>query len=337
MAEKWLVIDAHIHWQPPTAVDNKGESSRSRIAALPGGEQNIAYTWLRDIDWIVRTLEEAGVDMLVLNQVTSISGGLETCKRLNDGYAEAILRYPNKLIMCGHIPLQADHNVLDEIERCINDLGFKGMSLISSMPDVTLDSEKLWPIYEKISQLNIPIVVHPTIRYPLWGGGPKYEMRKTISREYEIAKTVVEVMYGVLKDFPNLKFLMPHYGGGMPALKGRLRAWFEPDGWNVPDQLKKVEKTPRELDELGLSKAFDDLFDKLYFDMAGSGGGWLPMIKSALPAIRADRLCFGTDYPWDIHCADDIRSFIDNIKHLDIPETNKKMILGENIKRLFKL
>jgi predicted TIM-barrel fold metal-dependent hydrolase len=337
MAIKWLIIDAQIHWQPPAVVDNEGEGGSKRIAAFPGGEQNIAYRRLQDIDLTVRTLEEAGVDMLLLNQTTLSPGGLETCKRINDGYAHALQRYPGKLIMCGHIPLNVNRDVIDEIERCISELGFKGMSLISSMPDITLDSPELRPIYEKISQLNVPIVVHPTVRYPLWGGGPKYELRKTISREYEIAKAVVEVMYGVLKDFPDLKFLMPHYGGGMPALKARIRAYFEPDGWSVPAEIRKMEKTPRELDELGLSKAFDDLFDKLYFDMAGAGGGWLPMIESALPTIRADRLCFGTDYPWAIRCAEDISNFIDNIKQLDIPETNKKLMLGENIKRLFKL
>ena len=130
---------------------------------------------------------------------------------------------------------------------------------------------------------------------------------------------------------------MPHCGGAMPGQKARIRAWFEPEGWDIPDEIKNCPKTPRELDELGLSKAFDELFDKLYFDMAGSGAGWLPMIKSALLTIRTDRTCFGTDYPFDIHNAEDIRAFINTIKQLDIPETDKKLMLGENIKNLFQI
>jgi len=211
------------------------------------------------------------------------------------------------------------------------------MSLVSSLSEVTLDSPELWPIYEKIDQLGVPIVVHPTVRFPIWGGGKKYELRRSISREYDIAKATVEVMYGVLKDFPNLKFLMPHYGGGMPGLKGRLRAYFEPEGWDIPDEIKNCLKTPRELDELGLSKAFDELFDKLHFDMAGAGGGWVPMIKVALLTMRTDRICFGTDYPYDIHNAQDVRSFINDVKQLDIPERDKRLILGENIINLFKI
>ncbi len=192
-------------------------------------------------------------------------------------------------------------------------------------------------MYEKIEQLGVPIVVHPTVRSPLWGGGKKYGLDGTVSREYDIAKAVAEIIYSVLKDFPDLKILMPHYGGGMPGLKARFRARFEPEGWDIPHEIKGCSKTPKELHELGLSKAFDDLFDKLYFDMAGSGAGWIPMIEAALLTLRTDRMCFGTDYPHDVHNAEDIRSFIDNVKQLDIPEADIRLMLGENIKRLFML
>ena len=123
----------------------------------------------------------------------------------------------------------------------------------------------------------------------------------------------------------------------MPGQKARLRAWFEPEEWQVPEEIKYYAKTPRELDELGLSRAFDELFDKLYFDMAGAGAGWLPMIKAALLNIRTDHTCFGTDYPFDIHNAEDVRAFVNTIKQLDIPETDKRLMLGENIKNLFKI
>lgn len=337
MKNKWLVIDAHTHYLPQEAVAKAGTGGGFDYSALLSGEMSIPYKRIQDIEGILRIMEGAGVDMAVLNNASWGAQGLEVCKALNDGYAKATRDYPGKFIACGHITLQPGQETVDEVERCINELGLKGMSVVSSLPEVTLDSPELWPIYEKIDQLGVPIVVHPTVRFPLWGGGEKYEMRRTISREYDIAKATVEVMYGVLKDFPNLKFLMPHYGGGMPGLKGRQRAWFEPEGWDIPAEIQNCPKTPRELDELGLPKAFDELFDKLYFDMAGSGAGWIPAIKAALLTMSTDRMCFGTDYPYDMHTAGDIKSFIDNIKQLDIPETDKRLMLGENIKKLFKV
>ncbi len=334
MEKKWLVIDAHAHFLPREAQE-KAKVGSSDFSGL--SLTSILYQKAGDIELTLRVMEEAGVDMAVLNQSAWSARGLEICRVINDHYAQIKHKYPGKFILCGHVPLQKGQDVVDEIERSINELGLHGISLISSLPDVTPDSPDLFPLYEKTSKLDVPIVIHPTIRSPLWGGGKKYDMYNTISREYDIIKAAVEILYGVLNHFPDLKFLMPHYGGGMPALKARIRAYYEPEGWDIPQSMKARARTPKELDETGLGKAFDELFDKLYFDMAGSGEGWLPMILSALPTIRADRLCFGTDYPYEVHEGRDVKYFIDNIKNLDIPEKDRRNILGENIKNLFKL
>jgi predicted TIM-barrel fold metal-dependent hydrolase len=65
--------------------------------------------------------------------------------------------------------------------------------------------------------------------------------------------------------------------------------------------------------------------------------GWMPIAEAAIKTIRADRLCFGTDYPFEIHDARDVKEFAENIGHLDLSEQDKRNILGENIRRLFKL
>jgi len=328
MTEAWPIIDAHAHFLPEEAIAVAKTGGSSGFSGIPGA---------RGIEGTLRFMEDAGVDMTVLTMSAVSFLGLNVCKAINDGYAKIMREYPRKFVLCGQVPLQQGQDVADEIDRCISELGLNGISLVSSFPEVTLDSPELWPLYEKINELNVPIIVHPTVRVPLWGGTDKYQMGSTVAREYDMAKAVIEVMYGVLKDFPELKFLMSHYGGGMPALKARIRAWFEPEGWDIADEFRNRAKTPRELDELGLARAFDELFDKLYFDMAGSGEGWMPMIKVGLLTIRTDRTCFGTDYPFEVHNAEDIRSFIDNIKQLDIPDAEKRLMLGENIKHLFQI
>lgn len=337
MAKKWLIIDSHTHYLPEEAVAKAGVSHGFDYAALLKGEMSIPYKRIRDIEETLRIMDDAGIDMAVENQSAWSTQGLEICKAINDGYAKILRQYPRKFILCGHVPLEGGQAVVDEVDRCITELGLHGMSLASSAPDVGLDAPQLWPVYKKINQLDVPIVIHPSVRFPIWGGGEKYEMRRTISREYDVMKATVEVMYGVLKDFPDLKFLIPHYGGGIPGQKARLRAWFEPEGFSIPAEIKSCPKTPRELDKLGIPKAFNEMFDKVYFDMAGAGAGWIPGIEVALLMIRPDRICFGTDYPYDMHTAEDIKAFIDIVKQLDIPEDDKRLMLGENIKSLFKI
>ena len=167
MAEKWMVIDAHIHYLPEEAVAKTGVSDGFNYKSLMHQELSLPYKRFQDIEGMLRVMEDAGVDMAVLTQSAWSAQGLEVSKALNNGYAKLERNYPGKFILCGHVPLQKGQDIIDEIDRCINELGYKGMALISSLPDVTLDSPELWPMYEKIEQLGVPILVHPTVRFPL--------------------------------------------------------------------------------------------------------------------------------------------------------------------------
>jgi predicted TIM-barrel fold metal-dependent hydrolase len=334
MTPKWFVVDAHNHLIPEKAAKLAGTADGFDFKAVQKKRAH-GLKKTQDVEQRLRLMDEAGVDMAMINTASWSPQGIEMCRAINDGYAEIMAWYPQRFLACVHVPLAADSEVLDELRRAVEELGFKGVSLVSSTQACTIDDEKLFPLYEAISQLDIPVIIHPTLRDGLWGGD-RYEMAAHVSREYDIAKATVEVMYGVLPRFPDLKFVIPHHGGGIPSLKGRIMAWFQPEGWEVPDHLRNMAKTPRELESLGLDKAFADIFDKLYFDTAGFGG-WMPITEGAVKTIRTDRICFGTDYPFEIHDTEDVKGFIDDIKRLVLPESEKRNILGENIRRLFDL
>lgn len=335
MTEKWFTVDLHNHFYPKKtaqmARNASGTSFSSRIKNQPKGFYDKTF----DLEQRLQMMDEAGVDMAVLNQAAWSSQGIAMCRAINDGYAEAGGKYPDRYIPCAHIPPEGGPEALDELDRAINELGMKALALVTSTSTATLDSENLFSVYEKVERYDIPIVVHPTLRKGIWGGA-KYRMEEHVSREYDVAKATVEVMHGILPRFPELKFVMPHHGGGIPALKGRILAHFEPEGWDVPEEIKGRPKTPRELKETGLEAAFEELFGKLYFDTAGFGG-WMPITEAAAKTISSDRLCFGTDYPFEIHEAQDVKIFVESIKNLDISEQDKRNILGENVKSLFKI
>jgi predicted TIM-barrel fold metal-dependent hydrolase len=113
---------------------------------------------------------------------------------------------------------------------------------------------------------------------------------------------------------------------------------FVPEDFKLPEAMlgQFVPKTPRIRKQLGLDKAWQAIFDKLYFDTSGFQG-WMPITESTLLTVRPDRLCFGTDYGFEILEAQDIKSFIDDIKKLNLPEIAKRNILGESARTLFKL
>ena len=82
------------------------------------------------------------------------------------------------------------------------------------------------------------------------------------------------------------------------------------------DPMKRtLAKTPLENEELGYGKVFDDLFGKLYFDGAGSGG-WPGITEHAFRVVKHDHLLWGTDYPFEIHAGRDLNSV--SYTHLDV-------------------
>jgi aminocarboxymuconate-semialdehyde decarboxylase len=329
-----VVVDTHHHFLPPEAV--KFAKKTDEIDYLFGLKRfSIAYAWMQDVQRTLRYMQDCGIHVVLLNQCSWSPNGLDTCKAINNGYAKIQREYPGKFITCAHVPVHEGPSVLDELKRSVEDLGLNGVAFLSSYAHITIDSDGMMPFYEKIAQYNVPIVIHPTLRRPLWGG-VKHDLSTTVSREYDMAKCVVEILYGVLPRFPDLKFLISHFGGGMQSLKWRIMISHQPEAWDLPQELRGHALMRRELKERGLWDDFHRLFDKLHFDTAGYGGA-PEMMRAAVDSIRRDRITFGTDYPFEYRDPEETREYIASIRSLGISDEDKGNILGRNVLNLFKI
>jgi len=336
MSNKYVVVDTEFHHIPWTAA--------LKAKGLPDGDlkfnsivQNpdVAYQKVFDIQGCVRHMEECGVDMALVGLGTWTVADLETCRTINDELAKLVQTYPGKFIPMAHVPYLEGQPALVELERSITELGLKGVTVATSQGETRLDDEELRPFFKKVSDLSIPVLVHPSVRIPIWGGD-KYFMSGGVSREYDIIKALVEVLCGVLPDFPDLTFIFSHYGGGAPFLLGRIMSWHTPEFPGIPKEMIGKPKTYNQFVEYGLKESFDALFNKIYFNVAGTGG-WMPALKQALMVLKPERLCFGSDYPWEMGRASDLKAYINAIERVDLPEEAKKRILGGNMLELFKM
>ena len=330
----YKVVDTHHHFLPSEALKYAKKTDEVDYSFIMKRFSK-AGSLMQDVDKTLAYMEESGIHMALLNLGSWSLAGLETCRAINDGYAKIQRENPNKFITCAHLPVHEKASAMDELKRSMEVLGLNGVTLVSSYTHITIDSELMEPFYKKIMEYNVPIVVHPTLRRPLWGG-EKYDLSTTIAREYDIAKCVVEVLYGILPKYPDLKFLMPHFGGGMQVLKYRLLSSHQPEGWDLPEGERGHGLTPRELKERGLWEDFHRQFDKIYFDSAGFGGSMVTM-RAAVNGVRRNRITFGTDYPYEFRNPKDVRGYIADIKSLDISEEDKKNILSQNVLDLFKI
>jgi len=325
-----MIIDFEHHYTPYEIWKRRGGKSGQvvRLFSSEGKAINTLGDADHDVQTHLDTMDRAGIDMAVLSG--SIDS-LEEARLFNDQYSRVAEKYPKRFAgFASTLPL-GGKPALDELERAIRGLGLKGVTISSQIDGASLDSRDLWPFYERVSKLGVPIFVHIS-RAPegFDAGKAPYDLNRSIVREFALALATSRIcLGGVLEDFPDLKFIVSHFGGGISSVKERLeryiRYW---DGsfWSG----KPLIKAP-------FVERFNEHFAKIYFNMAGREIG-METVKCALTNISPKRLVFGTDYP--LNFADDsagIKTYIQKIKELDLGNELIEGMLGTNGIRLLSL
>jgi predicted TIM-barrel fold metal-dependent hydrolase len=343
-SKKYAVVDAQFHYIPSevfkkvdeTAFETKEGRALQERNRDPQTKAKPVTRRLQNIATSLRHMDECGVDMAMIMMPGWEVAGVEVCRVLNDGLAKTAEEYRGRFLPMAAVPFIEGQRSINELDRVKNDLGMRGVSILTNQRGIRLDDEQLKPFFRKVLQLGPPVVVHPpTQERGLWGG-TKYDMDGSVSREYEIIKCFVEVLRGVLPQFPDLNFVFAHYGGGVPSLLGRIMSWYTPpESTGIPRREIHLPMTLREFEEFGFKSYFDKLLDRVYFDMAGTGG-WMSEVRHALSVIKPERLAFASDYPHEMSRPADYRAYLNGIKGLDILEEDKIKILGGNMRALFK-
>lgn len=332
MATAEFIVDVHHHYMPGALFD--------RLAAQAGGRRivtnEISLTLnpaRRDLEQHLKVMDEAGVKIAVLTDQVQVMGA-EVARMLNDGIAEVERRHPDRLLGAIHLPVHEPQAAQRELARGIDELGLRAVALLASHLHVQLDDPVMDPLYGHIQQHNLPIILHPQSR-PV-GSDTIYNLDRCVFRPFETTLAIVRVMCSVLPRYPELRFVMPHLGGGVSSLKGRMMAFFEPEDANVPAALKGYLKTQSEQKRLGLAERFEKLFRALHFDTAGTGA-WRPALEAALNIASADRIMFGTDYPLECKTAANILESLNIIREAARSAEDRAAMLGKTAASLFKL
>ena len=269
-------------------------------------------------------MDRSGINVAVLT--TNAARNLEHAKSLTEACAEVVKRYPKRLVGFAPVAPLGGKPALDEMERSVRDLGMKGVH-ISCRPDKKhMDSEDMWPFYERASRLGVPVNVHVEFGLDLDFLDAPYALRFTMAREYIVcAETLRVCLGGVLEAFPDLVLIMNHFGGGVSAVMERVNVYT-----NLMGESFYRGKPP-------ISKPWRTYFDKLYFSMAGREAG-MAAVKSALTTISPKKLMFATDWPPNFeNNPRGASEYVEAIRELDLPKEDIEDMLGGNAARLLKL
>ena len=107
-------------------------------------------------------MDEAGIDIAVLSLAQFNLKGLETCQIMNNGIARVVKEHPDRFIGGIQLPIRQGAVALQELRRGL-DLGLRAPAIMSSCLDITFDDERMFPFYEEVSRLKLPIIVHASL------------------------------------------------------------------------------------------------------------------------------------------------------------------------------
>jgi len=332
MASAELIVDVHHHYMPANLFD--------RLAKQAGGKRIVTneisltlHPSRKDLDTHIKCMDEAGIAVCILTDQVQVMGH-EVARALNDGIAAVQNKHPSRFRGCIHLPVHEPEAAKRELERGIHELGLRAVALLACHLDVQLDHPMMNPLFEMIQKNALPIVIHPQSKPT--GSDTLYNLDRCVFRPLETTQAIVRIMNSVLPRYPDLRFIMPHLGGGTSALKGRMMAFFETEDAEVPNDMRGYLKTQSEQKRFGLTERFENLFQRLYFDTAGTGA-WLPAMAAAFHITTPDRIMFGSDYPLECKTAANLTESINMVRQAPCSSDEKTAILGKNAAALFNL
>jgi 4-oxalmesaconate hydratase len=205
---------------------------------------------------------------------------------------------------------------IEELTRCVGELGFVGCNL---NPDPSgghwtsppLTDRHWYPLYEKMVELDVPAMVHVSASC-----NPNFH---ATGAHYINADTTAFMQFiqgDLFRDFPALRFVIPHGGGAVPYHWGRYRG--------LADMLKRPPLAGHVMRNV--------FFDTCVYHQPG--------IDLLVEVIDVNNILFGSEMvgavrgidPQTGHYFDDTKRYIDA---LDIPAADKHKIFEGNARRVY--
>ena len=243
--------------------------------------------------------------------------GLEVSRMINDRLAQIVATWPDRFVALGTVPLQNVGLAVAELERCVKQLGLRGVEINPNVAgrELTDPSLNLDRFFAKARELDIVIFMHP-IGFTQGERLMDHYLNNLIGNPLDTTVGTSHLIFGgVMERHPGLKIVLPHAGGFLGHYWARMD-----HGWRArPDCRTIIKKAPTSY----LKKFY---FDTITFDPE--------MLRNLIDKFGAAQVLLGTDYPFDMGEEDPV-GLINSVPRL--PSAEKERIMGGNAVRLLKI
>jgi predicted TIM-barrel fold metal-dependent hydrolase len=210
LARDW--IDIHAHFLPPEPED----VHRKRLHGLREGCWCLEAAPRWDLEAVLAYMDRTGIAMQMLSNIPKT---LEALRASNDYGASLVRARPHRFGFLAALPTDDTEAAIAEAERAERLLDADGYAVTFDYNGVLLSDARLDRLWEALDRRNAVVFAHPNALGPASLGRP----RVILEVAFESARTIVDMLYrGVFRLYPNIRFVVAHCGGALPALSGRL-------------------------------------------------------------------------------------------------------------------
>ena len=259
--------------------------------------------------------------------VLSPKDAVDLSRMGNDEMAELMNKHPDRFVAAlAGLPMNDADASIREIDRTMRELKFKGVQIYSSVNRKPLDRPEFLGIYEKLSEYDVPLFLHP-VRDRDVPDYPdeklaKYSTYIQFGWPYETTMAMSRlVLSGIMEKYPNLKVVVHHCGALLPFFAKRATL-----GVPEPGEVMNFTRPPLEY------------YKKFYGDTVL--GGNTPALMCGYAFFGADHMVFGSDYPYPggVARADSaVGEVIKSVEDMTISDEEKVKIFSKNTRQLLKL
>jgi len=323
-----LIVDCHCHivvaemttgavprrWRPSLRRGADGGT----VVELDGRELRSVRGEFSDVCVMLEEAARQGVDHLLLSPwimlvpvAAELGEALEVCAVQNHALSALAAARPGRLSALGAVPLQDPAAAAACLAGLMALPGMRGAEVPASVAGVYLGDDRFEPFWEAAEATGALIFVHPTTTGLGLDALRPYYLWNSVGNPMETAVTAAHLAAaGVLERHPGLRLLLAHGGGGLLAVRGRLRRAFAVR----PEARAASAEGP------------DASLRRFYYDSLTHDAD---LLAGLVAFAGADRVLLGSDRPFDMGCDDpagDVRALRD--------ERSRDLVLGGNAERL---
>ncbi|MPZ14400.1 MAG: amidohydrolase family protein [Chloroflexi bacterium] len=325
-----MIIDIHGHYTTaPAELWAYRAHQISNLGRPTKGSLNISDERIRETieEGQLKLQRERGTDLTLFSPRAASMGhhfGGELVSRYwtevcNDLIHRVCQLFPESFVGVCQLPQSpgvSPRNCIEELKRCVSELGFVGCNVNPDPTGATgftpsLGDEWWYPLWEACVELDVPAMIHVSA-----SANPSLHTLATYYITSDTAAALQLLESRVFDDFPKLKIVIPHGGGAVPYQLARYRG------------ISTVERR----------QPFEEAIKKLYFDTAIYSQD---AVETLLKAVGVDNVLFASEMVGAVYAVDprsgrwfdDTKIYLDGIEWLT--EENRRDLFEENALRVY--